>query len=87
MSLEITDVRVKLINTNTAKAVASIVIDNAIAIDNIYIYETTEGKYSISMPARKVSDDKYVDFVHPISAEARAFIQDKIVAAYLAIKK
>lgn len=84
--MEITDVRVKVLNdaTKNTKAVASIVIDNAIAIHNIFIYEN-EGKFSISMPARKLPDGKFKDYVHPISAEIRTEIQNKIVSAYKAI--
>jgi stage V sporulation protein G len=84
--MEITDVRIKLLTdeSKSTKAVASIVVDNALAIHNIFIYEN-DGKFSISMPARKGADGKYKDYVHPISAEVRTTIQDKIVSAYKAI--
>lgn len=84
--MEITDVRVKILGDTTrkSKAIASIVIDNAIAIHNIFVYEK-DGVFSIGMPSRKGTDGKYRDFVHPISAEVRTMIQDKIVATYKAI--
>lgn len=84
--MEITDVRVKRLTdqTKSRKAVASITLDNMIAIHNIFIYEN-DGNYSISMPSRKMANGKFRDYVHPINAEARNVIQSKIISAYKAI--
>ena len=85
--MEITDVRVRLLTNSkiNAKAVATVTVDNAIAIHNIFITEDAEGKLHMSMPARKTVEGKYIDIVHPINAEIRASMQEKIFAAYKAI--
>ena len=84
--MEITDVRVKLLTkeNSNVKASANVTIDNALAIHGIFIYEDSNGQLHMSMPARK-ADDKFVDIVHPINAEVRSSLQEKIFTAYKAI--
>ena len=81
--MNITDVRVRLIQKEDSKlkAVASITIDNAIAIHDIKIVDGNEGCF-VAMPSRKSSDGEYRDIAHPINAEARAELIDVIIKAY-----
>lgn len=81
--MNITDVRVRLIQKEDSKlkAVASITIDNAIAIHDIKIVDGNEGCF-VAMPSRKASDGEYRDIAHPINAEARAELIDIIIKAY-----
>ena len=81
--MNITDVRVRLIQKEDSnlKAVASITIDNAIAIHDIKIVDGNEGCF-VAMPSRKASDGEYRDIAHPINAEARAELIDVIIKAY-----
>lgn len=81
--MNITDVRVRLIQKDDSKlkAVASITIDNAIAIHDIKIVEGTDGCF-VAMPSRKANDGEYRDIAHPINAEARAELIDIILKAY-----
>ena len=34
------------------------------------------------MPSRKVSEDKFEDYVHPINKEAREILEEKILTEY-----
>ena len=81
--LNITDTRVRLLENSDSKlkAIASITIDSAFVIHDIKIIEG-EGGIFIAMPSRKGSDGLFKDIAHPINAESRAIVKDKIVEAY-----
>ncbi len=80
--MNITDVRVrKMTKEGNMKAVASITIDNEIAIHDIKIIEGENGLF-IAMPSRKTADGEYRDIAHPISHEAREVLQTAILEAY-----
>jgi len=79
--MNITDINVVVISDSNVKGIATIVIDNAIAIHSIRIFEK-DGDYIISMPSRKKQDGTWSDYVHPINSEARAVIQKAIVDKY-----
>lgn len=63
------------------KGVASVLIDDCLAIHDIRIIEGDEGLF-IAMPSRKTNDDKYKDTVHPINKETRKLFEDKIFEEY-----
>lgn len=81
--LNITDTRVRLLDNSDSKlkAIASITIDSAFVIHDIKVIEG-EGGIFIAMPSRKGSDGLFKDIAHPINAESRAIVKDKIVEAY-----
>ena len=83
--MNITDVRVRLITKEDSKlkAVASITIDNAIAIHDIKIVEGSEGCF-VAMPSRKTGEGEYRDIAHPINAEARTQLLQVVLDAYKA---
>lgn len=80
--MNITDVRIrKMTKEGNMKAVASVTIDNELAIHDIKIIEGENGLF-IAMPSRKTSDGQYRDIAHPISSEAREVLQSAILEAY-----
>ena len=81
--MNITDVRVRLVakEDSKLKAVASITLDNAIAIHDIKIVEGNDGCF-IAMPSRKTGEGEYRDIAHPINAEARAQLIEIVLKAY-----
>ena len=80
--MNITDVQIQLINdAGRVKAVATIVVDNAIAVHDIKIIEGDRGLF-MAMPDRKCSDGKYRDITHPINHETRFMIQDAVIDKY-----
>lgn len=79
--MQITDVRIKKNdNEGVLKAMASVVIDDAIVIHNIKLLDNGKG-FFISMPSRK-SDKGFVDYVHPINQEIRNQLQNAIIEEY-----
>ena len=80
--MNITDVRIrKMTKEGNMKAVASITIDNELAIHDIKIIEGEKGLF-IAMPSRKTPDGDYRDIAHPISQESRDTLQKAILEAY-----
>ncbi len=81
--LNITDIRVRLVNNNNdkLKAVASITIDDEIVVHDIKVINGKDG-YFLSMPSRKTNEGEFKDIVHPIKTEVREALKEKIIAAY-----
>jgi stage V sporulation protein G len=84
--MEITDVRVRRLNTthvlnNKMRAIMSITLDNEFVIHDIKVIQGTE-KLFIAMPSRKMDDGTYQDIAHPIKAGFREKIQSAILAKY-----
>ncbi len=76
----------KVFNTDKpVKALASVTVEEKIAIHGIRVIETDNGRF-ISMPYTTFKDkDKNVvrrDVAHPISAEARKELEDAVLTAY-----
>ncbi len=79
--MEITEIRISLRNDNKLKAFASITLDNRFVIRGLKIIEGAKGVF-VAMPSRKRPDGTFQDIAHPINNETRAWMEEKIVAAY-----
>ena len=83
--MNITSVRVRESKSNIGglRAIASVIIDNALAIHDIKVIQGTKGLF-IGMPSRKTIDleSEYIDVVHPINQETRDMLQNIILAKY-----
>lgn len=81
--MKITNVNVsKIEKENTRlRGIATIILDDEIAIHNIRIIEGNNGLF-IAMPSRKIEENKYADIVHPIKKEVRNMIEEKILEKY-----
>lgn len=84
---DITDIKIRLVNADSKlKAVASIVIDDCIAIHDIKILSGEGGDF-IAMPSRKTPDGTYRDIIHPINSETREIIKNAIFEKYQQVKE
>lgn len=82
MSIKVTEVRIiKLNETMRAKAMASVVLNDAICINDIRIMEGEKGPF-ISMPSRRKENGQFKDIAHPINQETREKIQAAILEEY-----
>ena len=80
--MKITDVRIrKTFADSNIKAIVSITIDDCLAVHDIRIVQGN-GRLFAAMPSRK-DNDVYRDIVHPISPEARHWLEDIILTAYM----
>lgn len=81
-TLEITDIRVKRVSTDSKmKAVVSVTFDNAFVVHDIKIIEGQD-KLFTAMPSRKISEFEYKDIAHPINSQMRETLENAILAKY-----
>ena len=69
-------------STNNVKAMASITIDDSFVVTGIRVVESRNGDMFTAMPSRKTANGEYKDICFPISAEARASINEAILKVY-----
>lgn len=82
--MEITEVKIKLMNQGKLLAYANIVLNNSIILYGIRIIDARKGKF-IAMPSKldlKARVPKYREFFHPINSEAREIISNAVLNAY-----
>lgn len=82
--LEISDVRIRLLNNENSKvrAIASFTIDDAFIVHEVRIVEGANGLF-IDMPSTKRPNGEYSrDIAHPKNTETRQLISNAILAAY-----
>lgn len=81
--MEITSVKIRKVERENSrmKGIASVVIDDAIAIHDIRIIEGDSGLF-IAMPSRKTPVGEYKDIAHPINQEVRTMFEKEILDAY-----
>ena len=81
--MEITSVKIRKVERENSrmKGIASVVVDNAIAIHDIRIIEGDKGLF-IAMPSRKTPVGEYKDIAHPINAKARMLVEEAVLKAY-----
>ena len=79
--MKITDVRVrKVAKEGKLKAIVSITLDDEFVVHDIKVIEGEKGLF-IAMPSRKISEDVYLDIVHPTNSETRKMIEEAIFEA------
>jgi len=82
VGIEITDVKITVLKSeDKMKALASIVVNNALAIHGLKVIEGVNGLF-VAMPSRKTKDNEYKDIVHPITNELRQQIQAQVLTQY-----
>ncbi|URZ05903.1 SpoVG family protein [Clostridium felsineum] len=83
--MEITNVRImkneSILKNTKLKGIASIIIDGAIAINNIGIVEGKKGVF-LNFPSRKSRRGEYLNVAFPINNEARKKIEEAIMKVY-----
>lgn len=80
--MNITDIRVRrLMNDNRLKAIVSVTLDDAIAIHDIKVIEGPERLF-VAMPSRREENGSFRDIIHPISSDARRYIEDSVLESY-----
>ncbi len=81
--MQITDIKIrKVFEDGPMKAVASATFDGQLAVHDIKVINARD-KFFIVMPSRKNPDGTYRDIVHPINAEFRSMLEEKVIAAYM----
>ena len=78
--MKVTSVNVKKLEKEGSrmKGIASILLDDLIAIHDIRIIAGDNGLF-VAMPSRKTPSGTYRDIVHPITPEGRQMIESAIL--------
>ena len=81
--MKITSVSVRKVEKEDSrmKGIATIVLDDQLAIHDIRIIEGDNGLFT-AMPSRKTATGGYRDVAHPITPAARNMIEKTILDAY-----
>ncbi len=79
--MEITDIRISLRDEEKLKAFAEVTFDNSFVVRGMRVINGTRG-YFVSMPSRRRKDGSFQDIAHPVNAETRKLIEEKVIAAY-----
>ena len=79
--MKVTDVKIKLREDDSKiKAVAAVTFDDCFVVHGINVIEGQKGMF-IAMPSRKISENVYLDIVHPTNSETRKMIEEAVFAA------
>lgn len=84
--MKITNVNVmKVEESGRLKAIASILIDNEFAVNDIKVIKGNNGLF-LAMPSRRTINGEFKDIAHPINQETRDKIQKAVLEQYELIK-
>lgn len=80
--MNITDIRIRRTYQETRlRAVVSVTIDHDLALHDIKIIDGPDRLF-VAMPSRKDDNGVFRDIAHPITPEARQYLEEKILSAY-----
>ena len=82
--MEITEVKVFLVNEEKLKAFVSIVVDRCFMVNDIKVIKGREGLF-ISMPSRRKKNGEFKDVAHPLNNETRSWMEERILGEYQAM--
>jgi len=79
--MEITEIKVFPAKEGKLKAYATMVFDNCFIVRDLKIIESNKGMF-VSMPSRRKKDGSFKDIVHPLNADTRKLIEERIIDEY-----
>lgn len=79
--MEITEVKVYPANEGKLKAYATMVFDNCFIVRDMKIIKSDKGLF-VSMPSRRKKDGSFKDIVHPLNADTRKSIEERVILEY-----
>ena len=79
--MQITEVRVRLMDSPKMRAVASVTFDGCFVVHDIKVIDGQNGMF-IAMPSRKMGEDDFRDIAHPLNSFTRDMIKEAVFDAY-----
>ena len=80
--MNITNIKIRrTYEDNRLRALVSLTLEGDFAVHDIKVIEGSERLF-VAMPSRRDEQGGFRDICHPITAEARQTMEDKILAAY-----
>jgi stage V sporulation protein G len=83
--MEITEVRIHPVDDEERlKAYVSITLDGCFVVRDLKIIDGDEGLF-VAMPSRRRRDGTYRDIAHPLNAETRAMLEERVLSSWAAM--
>jgi stage V sporulation protein G len=80
--MRVTDVRLrKLQPVGKMRAYASVTLDDEFVVHEMRVIDGPNGLF-VAMPSRRSADGEFRDIAHPITPEARQYIQSAVLEAF-----
>lgn len=80
--MNITNIRIrKIMDEGRLRAVVSVTVDEMLAIHDVKVVQGDDRLF-VAMPSRRDELGIFRDIVHPISAEARGYLESAVIEAY-----
>jgi stage V sporulation protein G len=79
--MEITDIRVFPVNQDKLRAFVSIVLDGCFVVGDIKVI-SGNNRLFVSMPSKRRKDGTFRDIAHPLNAETRQRLEERILRTY-----
>jgi len=80
--MEVTEVRISPSKGGKVRAFASIVLDDCFIVNDLRVMEGREGQLYVTMPARKGRNGQLRDIAHPLNADVRKVIEDRVLEEF-----
>ncbi|MBL8915039.1 MAG: septation regulator SpoVG [Archangium sp.] len=79
--MNITDVKVFLVDEDKLRAYVTITLDACFVVRDLKVIQGGAGLF-VAMPAKKRKDGTYKDIAHPLNAEMRAVLEQRVLKEY-----
>lgn len=79
--MDVTKVTLRPVAMNKVCAIASVVLDDAFVVHDLRVVNGEKGLF-VAMPSRRLPSGEFRDICHPINAETRQMIQDRVLAQF-----
>lgn len=80
--MKITEIKIRRIyQDNRLRALVSVTLDNDFAVHDIKVIEGPERLF-VAMPSRREESGVFRDIVHPITPDARRYMEEMILDEY-----
>lgn len=79
--MQITEVRVRLLDSPKMRAVASVTFDGCFVVHDIKVIDGQNGTF-VAMPSRKMAENDFRDIAHPLNSFTRDMIKEAVFDAY-----
>ncbi len=80
--MKITEVRISPTKGGKVRAFASIVIDDGFIVNDLRVMEGRESQVYVTMPARKARNGQMRDIAHPLNAETRKIVEERVLEEF-----
>jgi stage V sporulation protein G len=83
--MRITNVHISPRNDAKLRAYATVTLDGCLVVRGLRVIRLAERRF-VAMPARRTADGRFRDIAHPIHAEARRMIEERVLREYESLR-